>query len=85
AIRNAANTRPPNLDQLEASISADLQSRCEGSLNNLKTELDSSVNSRLSGLDGLVDARVTAALPGVTTSINSALDARLSQTRDAAV
>ncbi|WP_163586484.1 hypothetical protein, partial [Klebsiella michiganensis] len=27
----------------------------------------------------------TAALPGVTTSINSALDARLSQTRDAAV
>ncbi|WP_137862969.1 MULTISPECIES: hypothetical protein [unclassified Sphingomonas] len=85
AIRNAANTRPPNLDQLEASISADLQTRFEGSLNNLKTELDSSVNSRLSGLDGLVDARVTAALPGVTTSINSALDARLSQTRDAAV
>src|SRR5204862_347900 len=81
AIRNAANTRPPNLDQLEASISADLQTRFEGSLNNLKTELDSSVNSRLSGLDGLVDARVTAALPGVTTSINSALDARLSQTR----
>lgn len=85
AIRNAANTRPVNLDQVATNLSTDLQTRFEASLGNLKSELDATVNTRLAGLDGLVDARVANALPAVSAGITNSLDARIAQARDATI
>ena len=85
AIRNARDTRPAGLDELETRLSASLRDQFQGSLVNLKDELSLSINNRLGGLDALVDARVAGALPGVTATLSNSLEARADAARAAAV